>query len=153
VAKVLVVLFGFLALLSVLAGYIRYQALDNSTVKTTAGELIADQAIRTEIAAALTEQLYANVDVTAALRQRLPTQQKGLAAPIAGALRELTNGAALGLLERPRTQELWINAIGRTHQQLLRLLNDRGTAVRTTNGNVVLDLRPLVLQLGNRVAF
>jgi hypothetical protein len=151
-AQVLVVLFSLFALLSVLAGYVRYQALDNSTVKTTAGELISDDAIRNEIAAALTDQLYENVDVAAVLQQRLPPQQQGLAAPIAGALRELTNGAALGLLERPRAEVLWINAIGAAHTQLLNLLNDRGTAVRTTNGNVVLDLRPLVIQLGDRVA-
>jgi hypothetical protein len=152
VAKILVVLFGLLALLTVLAGYVRYQALDNSTVKTTAGQLIENDAIRNEVAAALTDQLYGNVDVAAALQQRLPPAQKGLAAPIAGALRELTNGAALGLLERPRGQELWINTVAAAHAQLLKLLNDRGTAVRTTNGNVVLDVRQLVIQLGNRVA-
>ena len=151
-AKVLVVLVSILAALSVLAGYIRYQALDNSTVENTAGELIANEAIRTEIAESLTDQLYRNVDVAASLQQRLPPQQQALAAPIAGALRELTERAALTLLDRPRAQALWIASVGTAHQQLVKLLNDRGTAVRTTNGNVVLNLRPLVIQLGDRVA-
>jgi hypothetical protein len=151
-AKVLVVLFALLSVVSVLAGYVRYQALDNSTVKSTAGRLIADEAIRTQVSGSLTDALYNNVDVAAELQKRLPAQTQGLAAPIAGALRQLTNSAAVALLERPRGQAAFVAAVGTAQEQLVRLLNDRGTALRTTNGNVVLNLRPLVIQLGNRVA-
>jgi hypothetical protein len=42
--------------------------------------------------------------------------------------------------------------VATAHQELLRLLDDRATAIRTTNGAVVLDLRPLIIQLGDRVA-
>src|SRR6476660_2122359 len=126
-AKVLVVVVSVLAALSVLAGYVRYQALDTPTVRTSADELIADPAVRNEIAATLVDQLYANVDVAGALQQRLPADQQALAAPIAGALRELTNRAAVTLLERPRIQALWVNSVAVSHQQLLKLLNDRGT--------------------------
>jgi hypothetical protein len=151
-AKVLVVVVSVLAVLSVVAGYVRYQALDTPTVRSAAGELIADPAVRTELAATLVDQLYANVDVAGALQQRLPPDQQALAAPIAGALRELANRAAVTLLERPRIQALWVNSVAVSHQELLKLLNDRGTALRTANGNVVLNLRPLVIQLGDRVA-
>ena len=121
-------------------------------MRNSAAELIADPAVRNEIAATLVDQLYANVDVAGALQQRLPADQQALAAPIAGALRELANRAAVTLLERPRIQALWVDSVAVSHQQLLKLLNDRGTAIRTTNGNVVLSLRPLVIQLGDRVA-
>jgi len=151
-AKVLVVVVSVLAALSVLAGYVRYQALDTPTVRTSADELIADPAVRNEIAATLVDQLYANVDVAGALQQRLPADQQALAAPIAGALRELANRAAVTLLERPRIQALWVDSVAVSHRELLKLLNDRGTAIRTSNGNVVLSLRPLVIQLGDRVA-
>jgi hypothetical protein len=151
-AKILVVLFGLLAVVSLLAGYVRYQALDTNTVEDTAGTLIANSAIRTQISDALTDQLYANVDVAAALQQRLPPQTQALAAPIAGALRQLTNNAAATLLERPRAETAWVASVGQAHRQLVKLLDDRGEALQTTNGNVVLDLRPLVIQLGDRVA-
>ena len=151
-AKVLVVVVSILAVLSVVAGYVRYQALDTPTVRNTAGELIADPAVREEIAATLVDQLYANVDVAAALQQRLPADQKGLAAPIAGAIRNFADDAADALLQRPRIQTAWVDSVEVSHQELLKLLNDRGTAIRTTNGNVVLNLRPLVIQLGNRIA-
>ena len=39
-----------------------------------------------------------------------------------------------------------------THEQLLRVLNDDLTAVETDGGVVVLNLRPLVVQVGNQVA-
>ena len=69
--RVLVVVGALFAVLALLAGYIRYQALDTDTVEQTAGELIADPEIRNQIAATMVDQLYANVDVEAALKQRL----------------------------------------------------------------------------------
>jgi hypothetical protein len=121
-------------------------------VKGTATDLISNDAIRTQISGDLVDQLYGNVDVAAALQQRLPAGSQQLAAPIAGALRELANRAAVRLLERPRIQAVWIASVTAAHRQLLRLLNDRGTALRTQNGEVVLDLRPLLIQLGDQIA-
>jgi len=152
VVRILIVLTAILAALSLLAGYVRYQALDTPTVEDAAGELIANPGIRDEIAASLVDQLYANVDVGAALREELPGDQQRLAGPLAGLFRELADRAAQRLLERPRVQALWVQSVGTTHEQLLKLLDDRGTAIRTTNGVVVLDLRPLVIQLGDRIA-
>ena len=152
VVRILIVLTSILAALSLLAGYVRYQALDTPTVEDTAGELIADPEIRDEIAATLVDSLYRDVDVAAALQERLPADQQRLAAPLAGALRELSTRAAERLLERPRIQALWVRSVAATHTQLLKLLDDRGTAIRTTNGVVELDLRPLLLALGDQIA-
>ena len=150
--RVLVVVGALLAVLSLLAGYVRYQALDTDTVEATAGDLIADPAIRDEVAATLVEQLFATVDVEAALQQRLPPDQQGLAGPIAGAVRVGADRAAVQLLERPRAQRLWVRTIAATHRNLISVLKDEQTSLRTTDGNVVLDLRPLIIQLGDRVA-
>ena len=152
IARILVVLSILLVVVSLLAGYIRFQALDNDTVTNTAGELIADDEIRTAVAAALVDELYTNVDVAAALEQRLPPDQKGLAGPAAAGLRELSDRAAVRMLERPRVQDLWVNTVSRTHRQLLRVLEDDTGALSTEGGAVVLDLQPLVVQLGDRIA-
>ena len=151
-ARILVVLVALLAVVSLLAGFVRWQALDTDTVEETAELMITDADIQTQIAASLVEQLYANVDVAAALEERLPSDQRALAPVLAGALRELSDRAAQELLERPRAQELWVRSIATTHEQLLRLLDDDLTAVQTEGGFLVLDLRPLVIQLGNQVA-
>jgi len=150
--RILVVVGALLTILSLLAGYVRFQALDTDNVGDTAGELIADPEIRDEAAATLVDQLYANVDVEAALTERLPQEQKGLAAPIAGAIRMGADRAAVALLERPRAQALWVRTIETTHRNLLRILEDDTGAISTQGGDLVLDLQPLVIQLGDRVA-
>ncbi|MFL5972645.1 MAG: hypothetical protein ACJ750_09695 [Gaiellaceae bacterium] len=150
--RVLVVVGALFAVLSLLAGYVRYQALDTDTVEETAGELIANEEIRDQIAATLVDQLFANVDVEAGLEQRLPPDQQGLAGPIAGAVRLGADRVAQQLLERPRAQRLWVRTIAATHRNLISVLKDERTALSTQDGNVVLDLQPLIIQLGERVA-
>jgi hypothetical protein len=150
--RVLVVVGALIAVLALLAGYVRYQALDTDTVEQTANELIADPEIRDEIAATMVDQLFANVDVEAALEQRLPPDQKALAAPITGAVRVGADRLAQQLLQRPRAQELWVRTIAATHRNLISVLKDERTSLRTEGGNVVLDLQPLLIQLGERVA-
>jgi hypothetical protein len=151
--RILVVLGALLAILSLLAGYIRFQALDTETVEDTAGELIADPEIRDEIAATLVEQLFANVDVEAALQQRLPPDQRGLAGPIAGAVELGADRLAQRLLERPRAQRLWVRSITESHRNLIAVLEEEDTGpLGTADGEVVLDLQPLMIQLGDRIA-
>jgi hypothetical protein len=150
--RVLVVVGALFAVLSLLAGYVRYQALDTDTVEETAGELIADEEIRDQIAATLVDQLFANVDVEEALEQRLPPDQQALAGPIAGAVRLGADRVARQLLERPRAQRLWVRTVAATHRNLISVLKDERESLRTQDGNVVLDLQPLLIQLGERVA-
>jgi hypothetical protein len=150
-ARILVVLGGLVAVVALLAGYVRYQALDNDTVRATAGELIQDEDIRDQIAASLVDQLFSNVDVAAILQERLPEDQQQFAAPAAAALRELADRAAPRLLDRPRPQQLWVNSIARAHEQLVRALHDEFAVVGTEEGYIVLNLGPLIDQLAERI--
>ncbi len=151
-ARVLVLLGIVLAVVAVVAGYVRYQALDTPTVENSANELIANDEIRNQVAATLVEQFFSNVDVQAELELRLSEDQKPLAGPLAAAMRELADRSARRLLARPRFQALWASSIVRAHEQLVRLLDDELTTVGTEDGVVVLDLQPLVVQLGDQVA-
>jgi hypothetical protein len=151
-ARTLVVLGVLLAVLSLLAGYVRFQGLDTETVQGTAADLVADDEIRDQVAASLVDELYDGVDVAAELEERLPPEQSGLAGPAAAGLREFSDRAAKRMLERPRVQALWVNTVTRTHTQLLNVLEDDTGPLSTEEGAVVLDLQPLVIQLGERVA-
>ena len=152
VAWVLVVLALLITVLALIAGYVRYQALDTPTVRDTAEEMIADPQIRDEIAATLVDELYSNVDVEARLEARLPPDQKALSGVIAGALRGLADNLAVKLLERPRVQAVWVESVERAHTRLVQVLDDDVTAVSTEGGYVVLNLQPLVVQIGEQVA-
>jgi hypothetical protein len=152
-ARALVVLGIVLLVVSLFANFVRNEALDRSSFRDTSQELIANPAIQNQIALTMVDQLYANVDVTARLEQRLPENLQGLAAPIAGLTREALYRAARELLARPRVQELFVGAASLAQAQVVRVLEGGGPRLQTTNGEVVLDLRPLVVQLGNRFGF
>jgi hypothetical protein len=56
------------------------------------------------------------------------------------------------MLERPRIQALWVRTVTRAHRGLIDVLEDDVGPLSTEGGAVVLDLRPLVIQLGERIA-
>lgn len=152
-ARSLVVLGALVAVVALLAAYVRWQALDTDTFERTSGELIQDPVVRDQVAATMVDKLFASVDMRAEIEQALPESQAALAGPIAAGVRELADRAAHQLLERPRAQELWVAATVETQRQLVRLLDGETTVVESgDDGAVVLNLRPLVIELGDRVA-
>lgn len=87
-----------------------------------------------------------------AIAERLPQNQQGLAPVLAGLARTGADRAAVAVLERPRVQTLWVETTTATQRQFVRLLDDETTFIQTEGGAVVLDLRPLVIELGDQVA-
>lgn len=149
-ARTLTVIGILILVIAVLANYVKRTALDENNFRGTARALIADDRIRNQVASTLVDQLYANTDVAATLKQRLPDNLQPLAVPIAGLVQNATEGAAKQLLARPRVQDLFVNSASLAQRQFVALLNDDKDVLRTTNGDVVLDFRPLLLKLGER---
>src|SRR5438034_9870739 len=85
VARLLTVLGVLLVVVSIAANFVERQALGKSDFRDTARQLIADPAIQQQVAASLTDRLFANVDVRAEVEKHLPANQKGLAGPTRGA--------------------------------------------------------------------
>ena len=152
-ARVLLVLGVLLTVVSILSTYVKREALDEGQFKQTSQELIASPAIQEQVAATMVEALYANVDVSGELTNKLPDNLQGLAAPIAGISRELVDRGAQELIQRPRAQQAFVEISSISQQQLIKVLRGDTRALETSNGNVVLDLRPLVLRLGDRFGF
>jgi len=147
VARLLTVLGVVLIVISIVANFVERQALDADEFEETARQLAADEAIRDQVAATLTESLFTNVDVQAALEERLPPEQQGLAGPLAGALRPVSERLAVRLLEGPRFQALWVQSLSAAQQQVVRLLDDKARYLETEQGVVAVDLRPLLVEL------
>ena len=145
-ARALVVLGVVLVMVSLLANFVRREALDRDTFRDTSQQLIANEDIRNQVAAAMVDQLYANVDVAGVLEQRLPNNLQPLAAPLAGIGREAIDRGAQELLARPRVQRLFVEASSLAQAQVRRVLEDDTPRLETSDGSVVLDLRPLVAQ-------
>jgi len=144
-----VVLIGALAL------WINRVALDNDTYTDTSAKVLQQPEVQHALSVYLVDQLYANVDVPAAVAQRLPPNAQPLAGPIAGFLRDYAERAAQRMLESERIQQLWIRANRAAHANLVLVIGE-GTGSRghftTTNGDVVLNLGPMVQGLAERLA-
>ena len=74
----------------------------------------------------------------------LPPQAAPLAAPVAGALRQVATGATQEVLSRPAAQGLWEDANRTAHERLIALIDDEGEFVATTGGTVTLDLNSII---------
>jgi hypothetical protein len=152
-ARTLVVLGLLVGAAGLFAGYVNWQVFDEDTFEQTAAELVADEAIRAQLAATLAQQLFSNVDVKAELEAQLPEAQQGLAGPITGALRQLGDRAAYELLGRPRVQALFIASALQSQRLAKRALADDLRGVETRDGMLVLDLREAVVELGAELEF
>lgn len=152
-ARVLTVLGLLLLVVTMLSNYVKREALDEQHFRNTAEALIANDAVREEVAATLVDSLYTNVDVSGALADKLPDNLQGLAGPISGIAREAVDRTAQRLLERPRVQQAFVTASVLAQRQFVAVLDGDTKLLDTTDGKVVLDVRPLVLQLGDRFSF
>jgi hypothetical protein len=150
-ARALVVLASVLAFAAILAVWANRQVLNTDNWTRTSTQLLDDRVIRDQLAVYLVDQLYANVDVAAEIREALPERLQPLAGPAAGGLRDLAERAARETLSRPRAQALWADANRQAQLALLRVLEGEGEAVSTENGDVVLDLSVLLQQMQERV--
>lgn len=144
---VLIVVASLIGLVSALNVWVKRQALSTDNWTTASANLLENDEIRGALSVYLVNQLYENADVGSALTQRLPPQTKQLGPPLAAALEPALVRTADALLGRPRVQQLWETANRKAHQLFMAVINgDRGL-LQTTDGNVVLDLRPLVEEL------
>ena len=151
-ARTLTVIAAFLALLGGIAFYVERTVLSEDGFEEIATELIQSPEIRDQVAATAVEQLYANVDVEQEIANRLPEAQKALAPILAGLTEQGAQEAATRLLARPRLQQAWVVAATSTQRQLVKLLDDKGKFVKTGDGTVYLDLRPIVVEIGQQSA-
>jgi hypothetical protein len=141
-----------LGIVAIFAVWANRQLLDTKYWASTNTKLIESPPIREEVASYLTEQLYANVDVAGELKNELPSELKPLAAPAAGALKDVVEKGINLLLERPRVQQLWSKANQITHAEFVRLIENKGSVVKLPGGGaVVLDLRPMLGEVAEKV--
>ena len=139
------------ALLATVSIWVERQVLDTDEWTKASSELLERKVIRDTVATYLVDQLYANVDVAGELETRLPDDAKPLAGPISGGLRTLADRQAGNALAQPPVQILWEQANRTAHEQLVEFLEGDTGALSATQGQVVLDLRPLVRRVGERV--
>jgi hypothetical protein len=149
----IVVLAAIITLVAALNVWVKRQALDTNNWTNASTQLLENSDIRNAISIYMVDQPFQQVDFEKTLEQRLPPRVKPLAAPLAASLQPAAIRIANDLLGRPRVQQLWKNANRRAHQLFIAVLDGKHGLLTNTNGNVVLNLRPLMEQLTQELGF
>ncbi len=148
---VVLVIAGLLLLLSSFAVWINRVALNTGVFADTSSSLLDDPAIRSAVANRAVDELFANVDVQQEVQSQLPSGYKGLSGPATAGLRQASYQIVDRALKQPRFQSLFKATLEETHKTLVQVLEGGGDRVSTENGEVVLDLRPIVEEAADRI--
>ena len=146
---VLATLVTFLAIFSI---WVNRQALNTDNWVNTSEQLLQNEEVKSQLSNYLADQLFASADVQAELEKTFPPRLAPLAGPAAGALNQLAPQVAERALETSQVESLWSAANRGAHETLLKILNDEGSAVSTSGGEVTLDLNALVSESGGELA-
>jgi len=147
---VLIVLAAVIGLIAALNVWVKRQALNTDNWTNASSQLLENDKIRNAISVYLVDQLYENVDVGKAISDKLPSNLKGIGPPLAAALEPQLVQRTSNLLGRPKVQQLWKDANRRAHQAFINLIDNKHGLLKSTNGNVVLDLQPLLSEVASQ---
>ncbi|HEX4308302.1 MAG TPA: hypothetical protein VHZ54_19865 [Solirubrobacterales bacterium] len=145
-SRVLLVLAAILTLLAVFSIWANRQALNTDNWVSTSSRFLADKAIDEQISDYLGEQ-FTGERVKVKLEEELPPRLAPLGAAVATGLHQLAPQIAERALQNSHVQALWADANRAAHERLLEVLDGGGKTLSTENGEVTLNLRPLVEHL------
>jgi hypothetical protein len=147
-------LFGILAALSVVTTWLAAETLDTDRYVATVSELAADPAIQDAVAQSASTRL---VDYTLNLFVQEPAEESSSGSfSLAG----LTRAASVQIVDRTvrdvvrseKFQEVWVAANRTVHPQVVALLRgEQISVVSASEGQVMLDLAPLVVEVQARL--
>lgn len=148
---ILLVVASILAPLSVIAVWTRNTLLDRDQYVETIGPLARNEAIIDAAARNIADGLMSSTDVEAKVKDALPERAQFIAGPVADSLQNLVERLAVRILSSDQFEALWERANRRAHDQVVDVLTGQGRAVTTRNGEVAVNLGPVVDRVRNRL--
>jgi hypothetical protein len=141
-----------LAPLSVIAVWTKNTLLDSDQYVSTVAPLARNQAVIDAAAADITDALVSKGDVERKVKDALPSKADFIAPAVATSLETVVNRLAVEVLSSQRFQTIWERANRRAHSQVVAVLtgND-GKAITTRNGEVAVNLGPVVTRVRKRL--
>jgi hypothetical protein len=142
---VLLVLATLLWTVAGVAIWTNRQMLDTKNWVQTSDALLRDEAIRKALSTALLDRLYQSAPVEQQVRESLPPQLQGLAAPAAAAVRQAASQRVPEILGSDAALAAWEKANEGAHKVLLKILDGDVAA----GGQVNLDVEALLRQVAD----
>jgi hypothetical protein len=150
-SPLLIILASIILFVSVLAIWIDFAMLDTDEFTETSSEILADEDVQAALAPYLVDQIFSSTDLSARLAQIFPPGLSSLAGPAAAGLEQVATRTATRLLATQQFQRLWTEATRRAHQQFITIVEGDARALATINGEVVLNLQPMVERIFERL--
>jgi hypothetical protein len=150
---VLLVLGFLLVPVSGLAVWTRNTLLNSDRYVETVAPLSNSQPVVDDVAAAITNEIFAQVDVETLLQENLPPKLTFAAGPIAGQVKSATNSLVVKALETDQFDALWRAVNRQASASVVAILTgtDASTVLQVKNGQVLLDLSPILADVKSRL--
>lgn len=142
----LVLVFALIVPVTTVVAWAHNTVLNTNGWVRTVGPIGSDPAVTAAVSRQVTDELFTAVDAQAQIADALPPRASFLAAPITNGVKGYVQDAVNRALASQQFQTLWIGANRFAHQQLVSVLRGNTKALSTTNGQVVLNLVPLLNQ-------
>ena len=134
-----------LAVLSLVAIWLRVTMLDTDRYVDTVAPIAAQPAVQDAVADKLETAIFSRVDFAALSRQALPDQADVIAPAIERGLQSFISDRIVTFTRSPRFQELWTEANRRAHTRIVALLTGGRSGRLVLEGDTVyLDLSEAV---------
>jgi hypothetical protein len=143
-AAVLVAVFVILLPVTILAAWAHRTVASTGGYVATITPIAASPEVQAAASRAITDQIYAALNPQQIIAGALPPKAAPLAGPLSNGVKGYLQDGVSKILAGPKFQQLWVSANRFAHAQLITVLNGDSTALRSTGGQVVLNLVPLV---------
>ncbi len=149
---ILVALTAVTALLSTVAVWSKQQALDTDTWTAKSGELLDQKPVRDAVAHFVVKEIDAYVDLDRQLQDSLPDTAAPFAGPLGDRIRATASRTVSEALRTDLAKSLWRVANQQAHEAFVAALNGDSAEISTKNGDVVLNLTPLIDLVSERLS-
>ncbi len=149
-AGVLVVIFSIAIVLSTVAVWSSRTALKTDRFVNALAPLPEDPAVQKALSVYLVDELLSVIDAKGRVDQalsQLDARAEFLSGPLIGAVRGYLEQAVVAVLNNPKFQALWEDAVRIAHENVVKILDEGGAIVDTGDGTVTIDLVPIVNQV------
>jgi ABC-type glycerol-3-phosphate transport system permease component len=151
-APVLVVVAAVLLFFGLFALFAARIALTDTFVAPTTAEMLRDPTVRQDVSQYIATQIFESRDVDARIEAALPPRAKPLAKPITEGLQVVAINVTNRVLGNPRVIDLVENAAKVANAKLLAIVEGKKSGrIQAQDGDVVLNLRPVVVQVAQRI--
>ncbi len=143
-AVVLVVVFAILLPVTILTTWAHRTVANTDAYVATMAPIAASPAVQAAVSAEITNEIYAALNPPQAIASALPPKAAHLAGPLSAGIKGYLQDAVNKILASPKFQQLWTAANRFADAQLVSVLEGNTKALQTTNGQVVLNLVPVL---------